>query len=142
MRNPDKTLMKSDTKFKPGQSGNPAGRKPGPSKQQKLRAAIEADVPGILDALTQAALGGDPAAAKLLLDRCLPVLRPETRQATPAPVDPDGILAATESGLIGLDQAQALMQLCAARVRIAEGQELIQKVESLEAAIREMQQQQ
>lgn len=134
--------MKTDTKFKPGQSGNVKGRPPGPSKQQKLRSAIEKDAPAIIAALTASAIGGDPASAKLLLDRVLPALKPETRPAAgQIPVDPDGILSATASGQLGIDQAIGLMQLATARQRLAEGQELLEKVESLEAAIRDMQQQ-
>ena len=119
-------------KFQKGQSGNPAGRKPGLSKIGKIRQGLEAHLPEILEALTAQAKAGDPAAAKLLLDRCLPALRPETRQPTPAPTDPDAILAATESGAIGVDQAQILMGLAAQRLKIAADQELLERVEKLE----------
>ena len=121
--------------FKKGQSGNPAGRKPGPSKIGKIRQGLEAHLPEILSALIAGAKAGDPAAAKLLLDRVLPSLKPETRQPTPAPVDPDGILAATASGQIGLDQAQILMGLAAQRLKIAEGEEMIRRIEALEALL-------
>ncbi len=128
--------------FKPGQSGNRAGRPPGCGKIQKFRSAIEKDAPAIIAALTESAIGGDPVSAKLLLDRVLPALKPETRSAAAAgqiPVDPDGILAAAATGAIGIDQATALMALATARQRLAEGEALIAKVESLEIAIREMQ---
>jgi hypothetical protein len=62
--------------FKKGTSGNPAGRKPGTvTKVGKLRAGIEAHVPGILETLAELAKGGDVQAAKILLDRVLPALR-------------------------------------------------------------------
>ena len=119
-------------KFQKGQSGNPAGRKPGPSKIGKIRQGLEAHLPEILDALIAGAKGGDPQAAKLLLDRVLPSLRPETRQPTPAPTDPGAILEAVESGAIGVDQAQILMGLAAQRLKIAADQELLERVEKLE----------
>jgi hypothetical protein len=62
--------------WKPGQSGNPAGRKPGSGKIGKLRAQIEKDIPGIIAALVQNAKAGDAQAGKLLLDRVLPALKP------------------------------------------------------------------
>ena len=121
--------------FKAGVSGNPTGKKPGCGRLQKLRQGLEKDLPGILATLTTQALAGDPQAAKLILDRCLPALRPETRQSAPAPTDPDGILRAVETGLIGIDSAVALMNLAALRIKIAEGEELLSRVDALEALL-------
>ena len=118
--------------FKKGQSGNPAGRKPGLSKLGKIRQGLEAALPEILEALTAQAKAGDPQAAKLLLDRVLPSLKPETRQSAPMPVDPGAILEAVESGVIGVDQATALMGLASARLKIAADQELLERVEAIE----------
>lgn len=122
-------------KFQKGQSGNPAGRKPGLSKIGKIRQGLEAHLPEILEALTAQAKAGDPQAAKLLLDRVLPSLKPETRQSAPAPTDPDAILTAVESGQIGIDQGQALMGLAATRIKIAADEELLRRVEALEALL-------
>jgi hypothetical protein len=75
-------------KFRPGQTGNPAGRPrrprlPGPDK---LRADLLRDeVPGILIAMVAQAKGGDARAARLILDRCLPALLP---QDAPVPLPP------------------------------------------------------
>ena len=64
--------------FKKGQSGNPAGKPVGAvSKQTKLRRSIEKDVPEILAAMVAQAKSGDIQAAKLLLDRTLPSLKPQ-----------------------------------------------------------------
>jgi len=46
----------------------------------KLRAALEADLPDILNTLTTAARQGDTAAAKLILDRVLPRCGRSTRR--------------------------------------------------------------
>ena len=67
------------TSFKPGRSGNPAGRPPGiPSLAAKLRAGI--DVEGIIRKMEALALGGDVRAAELLLSRTVPELKPESVQ--------------------------------------------------------------
>ena len=118
--------------FKAGVSGNPTGKKPGCGRLQKLRTSLEKDLPEILDALITSAKAGDPVSARLILDRCLPSLKAETRQSAPMPVDPDGIVAAVASGQIGLDQAVAAMNLVAVRIKIFEAQELISRIEALE----------
>ena len=62
------------TRWKPGQSGNPAGRPAGSlCASTKLRKMIDAE--GIVKKLQEAALEGDVQAARTLLERCLPVYR-------------------------------------------------------------------
>ena len=53
------------TGWKPGQSGNPKGKPPGSGELQRLRAAIGAHVPEILEKLATAARDGDVQAARL-----------------------------------------------------------------------------
>ena len=80
--------------WKPGQSGNPKGRPPGVGEIGKMRAAIAGNVPAILESLTTAALAGDVQAARLLLERALPPIKP-VEQSQPLSL-PDGTL--TEQG--------------------------------------------
>jgi hypothetical protein len=62
------------TAWKPGESGNPAGRPKGtPNPQARLRQMIDAE--GIVTKLQEAALAGDVQAARTLLERALPVYR-------------------------------------------------------------------
>ena len=64
-------------KWQKGQSGNPAGRAPGSHNPSTvLRLAIAEQVPAIIDTLVEAAKAGDVSAAKLLLSRVLPPLKP------------------------------------------------------------------
>lgn len=121
--------------FKKGESGNPAGRKPGNCKISKLREGIAKNIPGIIDALTTQALAGDPAAAKILLDKALPSLRPESRSPAPAPTTPDEITSALATGMITIDQGTALMGIAAAKVRIMEGAEMLERLTALEAML-------
>ena len=69
-------------RWKTGESGNPAGRKPGTGEVAKLRASIAKQVPSILKNLTAAALAGDVGAARLLLERVIAPLK-ASEEATP-----------------------------------------------------------
>jgi hypothetical protein len=62
-------------RWKPGQSGNPAGRKPGTGEVGKLRAQIAKDMPEIIDKLVEQAKGGDVGAARLLFERTVASLK-------------------------------------------------------------------
>lgn len=61
--------------WQPGQSGNPAGRKPGSGEVAALRAGIREHVPAIVQKLVEAALAGDTGAARLLLERVIPPMK-------------------------------------------------------------------
>ena len=69
-------------RWKKGESGNPRGRRPGSGEVAKLRTAIAAHVPTIIERLTAAALQGDVGAARLLLERVIPPLK-AAEQAAP-----------------------------------------------------------
>ncbi len=81
----------------------------------KARLAIQRRLPDLVNVLMTAALGGDIQAAKLLLDRALPALKPE---AAPKPlafladgVTADAITQAVARGELTPEQASALMSL-------------------------------
>lgn len=88
------TTGKKDTKWKPGQSGNPKGKPKGVGSVQKLREEIGEQIPAIINQLLAAAKNGDVQAARLLLERVLPPLK-AVEQASPLTL-PDGSL--TEQG--------------------------------------------
>lgn len=124
--------------WKPGQSGNPKGRPPGQSDITKLRASIAEHVPGIVDRLVSAAKDGDVQAARLLIERVLPPVRPVEQ---PQPMDlPEGdltakgqaILDATARGDLAPSQAAALIGAVGTLARVAEVDELARRVKALE----------
>ncbi|NVZ11361.1 hypothetical protein HW932_19100 [Allochromatium humboldtianum] len=127
-------------KFTPGTSGNPAGKKPGTvSKATRLRQSIEQHVPEILESLVTSAKSGDTAAAKLLLDRALPALRP-TDQPVSLPIGgadlaQDGrvVLAAAGAGELTPETAAKLLQGLGSLARVVETAELVERLERLEA---------
>lgn len=130
------------TAWKPGQSGNPAGRPPGSGEVGKLRASIAEHVPAILDRMVAAAREGDVQAARLLLERCLPALKPtELPQAIALP---DGgsltetgraVLSAVGEGVLPAGEGAKLMGAIAALGRVAELDELAARIEVLEASL-------
>jgi hypothetical protein len=90
--------------------------------------------------MVRAAKGGDVGAARLLLERTLPALKPEERPVTLA-LPPDSltdqgraVMAATAKGEIAPSQAGALLGGLGQLARLAEIDELDARVRALEQA--------
>ncbi len=126
--------------WKPGTSGNPNGRPPGTGKVGKLRAAIEADVPAILRGLAAAAKKGDVGAARLLLERTVPALKPAEEVVTLALTGDtlaekgQAALAAMAGGQIAPGQGAALLAALGTLAKLVETDELVRRIEALEKA--------
>lgn len=126
--------------FKKGKSGNPAGRPRGTGKADKLRRAIEGDLEEIIKAMVTAARDGDVSAAKLLLDRTIPALKP---MDTPLSLQTGGSLSETGSAVLTAvgegkatpDQAAKLLQGLGALARVDEVTELRERLDSLERVL-------
>ena len=125
-------------RWKPGQSGNPAGKPKGAGEVAKLRAAIAQDVPQILEALKAQALAGDVQAARLLLERTIAPLK---AVEPPQPLTlPDGslteqgraVLASVADGEIAASQGAALVAAIGTLARVVEIDELAARIEALE----------
>ena len=129
--------MKESTKFKPGVSGNPKGKPKDKTPATLLRKSIAEAMPEIILSLIEQAKAGDVAAAKCLLDRVCPTLKP---QAQPICLPVNGSLAeqggeiitATMKGQIPPDIGAQLITALAAQSKIIEIDELTQRIEALE----------
>ena len=123
--------------FKKGESGNPKGRAPGRTPGVKLRKAVELQSNAILKTVIDAALSGDLAACKMLLDRILPVLKPQALEVKLPYGDTltsqgKTILNATLSGLIPPDIGSQLITALANQARIVEIDDLLERIKILE----------
>ena len=126
-------------RWKPGESGNPAGRKPGTGEVAQIRAAIADRVPELLAAMMQRALDGDVGAARLLLERAVPPLK--AAEQPQALALPDGtltqqgraVLASVAAGELAPGQGAALVGAIGTLARVVELDELAQRIAALEA---------
>ena len=128
-------------KFKPGQSGNPAGRPKGTKLwTTKLREELAKDVPGIVKRVKGAALDGDMAAARILLDRVIPSVRSESAAVEiPALAAAETLsdkarvlIDAVAAGQLAPSTAGDLLGALAATAKIIELDELERRIAALE----------
>jgi hypothetical protein len=125
--------------FKKGQSGNPKGRAPGVNSAARLRQAIEGHIPAIIEALALAAKTGDVQAARLLLDRALPTLKPADPVAL-FPVRPGladtgrELLERIGAAQLPPEQGVKLLTALGTLARVVEVDELARRIEALESA--------
>ena len=121
-----------------GTSGNPAGRKSGTGKVEKLRAVIEGQIPALLSVMMERALAGDVAAGRMLLDKVLPSLK-AIEQSHPLQL-PDGsltnqgkaVLAAVAAGELAPTNGAALISAIGTLARVVEVDELAERITALE----------
>ena len=124
--------------WKPGESGNPTGRPVGCGRVHKWRAGLDADVPEILAALVQQAKEGDVMAARLILERALPALKPSELaqvidlQGNTLTDKGQSVLAAVADGSLAVSQGAQLMTAIGTMARVAEIDELAQRITKLE----------
>lgn len=133
------TDTKKGGKWKAGQSGNPRGRTPGKGEPARLRESIAAHVPAIIASLVESAKAGDAQAARLLLERVLPALKPVEAAAkiampTAGSLTEQGqvVIAAVAGGALAPGQGAALLAGLGTLARIVEVDELMRRIEALE----------
>lgn len=132
--------MKANNQFIKGQSGNPQGRPKGSGLSAQLRAAIEQDAPSIIKAMIEQAKAGDMQAAKALLDRVLPALKPESQAIHLPELVAAGTMAekaraaidAAGAGAVSPSAASDLVSAIAGLAKIIETTELQKRLEALE----------
>jgi hypothetical protein len=129
------------TKFQKGQSGNPAGKKPGTKdKRTELRQLLQPHAANLLQKAVDMALSGDQAALRMCLDRIVPTVKSVSETVTIA-LPSNGTLAeqgqalfqAAATGKINAEEASRLMSILAGQIRILEATDLDARIQALEA---------
>lgn len=125
--------------WKPGESGNPKGRPPGTGAVTKLRNSIAKHLPAIITQLVAKAKEGDAQAARLLLERVLPALRPIEQAVALSLPTGEGITAqgvaivqAVAAGTLAPGQGAQLLTGLGSLARIVEIDELERRITQLE----------
>ena len=132
--------MKANNQFIKGQSGNPQGRPKGSGISAKLRQAIEGEAEAIIKAMIEQAKAGDMQAAKALLDRVLPALKPESQAIHLPELVAAGTMAekaraaidAAGAGAVSPNAASDLVAAIAGLARVVEVTALQQRLDELE----------
>jgi len=139
----DNTGEKQPGQWKPGQSGNPAGRPKG--ARSKTTLAVEALLEGQAEALTQKAiekaLEGDGVALRLCLERIAPARKdaavcfelPAITSAADTVSASSALLGAVAAGDVTPDEASRIMGLLTSHKALVEVCELERRIEALEA---------
>ena len=131
--------MAKDTKFKPGQSGNPKGRPPNTGKLAKLRSLLEPHASDLVDKAKDMALNGDTTALRLCLERLVPPIKEDSVHIEGLTkdlnlVEQGGlVLEAIASGEITPGQGAKIMHAIASQARILEVNELEERIAALES---------
>jgi hypothetical protein len=130
--------------FKPGQSGNPAGRAVGSRNKKTLavEAALFERAQELVDDLVERAKNGEPAAMRLCMERILPVGRgrplpielPPVRSAEDAQAAAGVIMEALKEGAISAREAVDLLRVVEGLTRLTGAIDFIKKVARREVA--------
>lgn len=125
--------------FKKGESGNLTGRPKGiPDKRTVYREALQDRATEIVEALVDKALEGDTTALRICVDRIVPALKSVD---SPVSIELSGslsaqgqqVLSAIGTGRLAPGEGTALMSTLQAQARLVETDEILERIERLEA---------
>ena len=126
-------------RFAPGNKASP-GRPPGRGAVAEMRDALAADLGGIIDTVRAKAMAGDMQAARIILDRLVPSLRPveiPTAVSMPAGATLAGqaqaVVNAAAAGELVPSQAAQIVTALGGVAKIIETTELLKRIEALES---------
>ena len=141
---PDKNGRKKDGRFAPGYVANPSGRPPGARGKAALLAEklIDIDCQAIVSKMVSLAKSGDVGAARMLIDRLLPVKKdrpiqfelPPIANGTDASAALATVIQAVSCGELLPSEGEALSTLIEVQARLTELAILEQRVATLELA--------
>jgi hypothetical protein len=130
------------TLWKPGQSGNPAGKPPGTRNKatQMVLALMESGAEEITRAIIDAARKGDIAAARLVIERLAPPARerpisldlPDTSTVAGVSQAQQAVLEAVGAGELLPTEGSTLATILESRRKAIETEELERRIAALE----------
>lgn len=133
--------MGKDTKFKPGQSGNPKGKPKGSKdKRTAYRELFENESEGLIQKVIDLARSGDTTCLKMCIDRIVSPYRARDQKIklddlTGSLTEKgEKIIEAMGQGEVSPSDASSMLTALAAQVKILEVDELIKRIEKLEKA--------
>ena len=132
-------------KFQKGQSGNPAGRPKGSGDHSaQVRKHLDSKSKALIETAVDMALTGDTAALKLCIERICPALRPrdlplslELPEGGSLSARGEAVLQALALGELTPMDANAFLGALTAQAKLTEADELVRRVECLEAQLGE-----
>ena len=135
---------KNDTRFKPGQSGNPAGRPHGARAKAlvALDALAEGEAEGIVRTMIDKAKDGDVQAAAAILNRVWPARKgarptfdlPAIDKAEDLPGAIASVTQQVASGDLSPDEAALIVGLLESQRKAIETADILERLERLEQA--------
>jgi Asp-tRNA(Asn)/Glu-tRNA(Gln) amidotransferase B subunit len=135
-------MAKSSTSFTKGRSGNTRGKPVGKTSRARFRFLAEKSLPEIVKKLVEAAKNGDMQAAKIIIDRCVPALRPTSdniKIATTGTLAERGerLITAMNKGECSPDQAKSALDVLMAQSKLVEQSEITERLETIEKWLQE-----
>ena len=132
----------SGSRFKPGQSGNPAGRKLGiRNKSNVVAAEFAKEGSAVARKVLEQALDGDMGAASLVLQRLSPPLRPAAEKVTfdfdpSLPIAEQGtaIMKAVAAGDIDPDTGKMLLDMLTAHLGLRDVETFLEELKRMREA--------
>jgi hypothetical protein len=145
-KNPDSTEKKQDTKFKPGVSGNPKGRKKGSRHKAGilLEQMLTGQAKALMEQALEIALAGDGQMLKTLIGKLLPDAKdhpidfqlPKVEAVEDLPKITSALLAAVAAGEIGATEAEKLSKIVSAHHEALKLVDINNRVATLEAQLK------
>jgi Family of unknown function (DUF5681) len=139
---PENSGEKQDGRFKPGQSGNPAGKPKGARHKTTLamEALLEGEAEGLTRKAVEMALAGDTTAMRLCFERIMPARKdrpvmfefPKLETAADAVKAAGALVAAVASGELTPSEAAELSRLVENFTRVLEASEFEARLTRLE----------
>lgn len=133
-------LKPNKTSFKPGQSGNAAGRPPGKTARGRFRELVEPDMQELVQTLLDMAKGGDVQAIRVILDKTVPNLKASAdniKLRASGTLEETGaaVISSMTRGAIAPDEALTVMGALATQAKLIEQQNVVARLDQLEAML-------